>query len=38
MIASVAPTANAAMAAPSMTENGSDSIRKRSVPAAGSAP
>ena len=35
---SEAPIAKAAIAAPSMTANGSRSSRKRSVPVAGSAP
>ena len=38
MTTSLAPTANAAIAAPSMTANGSCSRRNRSVPVAGSAP
>ena len=38
MMTSLAPIAKAAMAAPSMTANGSCSRRKRSVPVAGSAP
>ena len=38
MNASSAPTANAAIATPSMTANGLDSIKARSVCAEGSAP